>query len=218
MRVLLIILWLTPLLVVAQNDWKDVYSEKAWEARDSWQRPDEIIEMLELSSDGVVADIGSHEGYFTMKLARRVSQGIVYAVDLSATRLERLEKIAKERHINNVRATQGKPDDPGLTANSLNAVLIVDTYHEIKNYKIFLQNVKTALKKGGRLVICEPIALERIGSSREDQYRKHELELKFVLADLQEGGFEIVRQEEDFVDRLKEKGDRMWIVIAQKKP
>jgi len=48
----------------AQDPWKDIYREGAWEQRDTWQRADEIIQKLNIKAESHVADVGCHEGYF----------------------------------------------------------------------------------------------------------------------------------------------------------
>jgi len=58
--------------VIAQDTWKDVYSEKAWIDRDRWQKPQELLRQLNLKAGSQVADVGCHEGYLTMKLAKSV--------------------------------------------------------------------------------------------------------------------------------------------------
>jgi len=51
--------------------------------RDTWQRPDEIIEPLALAPGSTVVDLGSGAGYFALKLPPRVGPaGRVLAVDL----------------------------------------------------------------------------------------------------------------------------------------
>jgi hypothetical protein len=79
-----------------------------------------------------------------------------------------------------------------------------------------LKHVMTSLKPGGRLVICEPIAEDRRKLSRNEQQRKHELAMKFAVDDLTRAGFRIHFQKDPFIDRTKEKGDRMWVVVAVK--
>jgi hypothetical protein len=66
------------------------------------------------------------------------------------------------------------------------------------------------------LVICEAIADSRRESPREDQERKHELGIKYAVEDLEKAGFAIVRRQDPLVDRTKEKGDKMWIIVAKK--
>lgn len=201
----------------AQDPWKDIYRESAWEKRDSWQRPEDIIDRLNIKPGSKVADIGCHEGYFSIKLSKRVaSQGKVYAVDVSKDKIEKLKKHLEDRNINNVNVVLGKEDDPALPANMLDAVLIVDTYHEMDAHQEILHHVKTALKMKGRLVICEPISDDRKALPRHDQERKHELGMNYAIEDLKKAGFNILSQQESFVDRLKEKGDKMWLIVCEK--
>lgn len=202
--------------VIAQDPWKDIYRESAWEQRDTWQRASDIISKLKLTSTSKVADVGCHEGYFTIKLAGVVKSGKVYAVDISESKVEKLQEHLAERDIRNVEVILGKEDNPGLPESTLDAVLIVDTYHEMDHYASILQHIKIALKPGGRLLICEPISDERKALGRDDQERKHELGMSFALGDLKKAGFKITFKQEAFIDRVKEKGDKMWIIVCEK--
>lgn len=200
----------------AQDPWKDVYRESAWEQRDTWQRSSEIISKLKLSASSHVADVGCHEGYFTVKLASIVRSGKVYAVDISKSKLEKLQEHLVKRNIKNVEVVLGKEDDPALPKNALDAVLIVDTYHEMDQHATVLKHIMDALKPGGRLLLCEPISNERKALSRDEQEKKHELGMNFALNDLKMAGFKITFQQEAFIDRVKEKGDKMWIIVCEK--
>lgn len=200
----------------AQDPWKDIYKESAWEQRDTWQRAPEIIAKLRLAEGSKVADVGCHEGYFTMKLASVVSSGKVYAVDINKSKVDKLKEHLDKRNLSNVEVILGKEDNPGLPANTLDAVLIVDTYHEMDEHDKILLHIKTALKPGGRLVLCEPISADRKKLLREEQERKHELGMHYALDDLKKAGFLITVQQESFVDRLKDKGDKMWLIVCVK--
>ena len=123
----------------------------------------------------------------------------------------------EKRGILNVTVVKGDNDNPLLPLNSLDAVVILDAYHEMNEYVKMLQHIKASLKPGGRLVLCEPIAEERRKLRRVDQKEKHELGMNFALEDLRNAGFSIVKQQDPFVDRMKEKGDKMWVVVALKK-
>jgi len=50
---------------------------------------------------------------------------------------------------------KGNFDDPRLPAGVIDAVLILDAYHEMKDHDKILRHVWVSLKPGGRLVICE---------------------------------------------------------------
>lgn len=204
-------------LLEAQNPWKNIYSEHAWIDRDRWQKPEALIRLLAVSEGDLVADVGSHEGYMTFKLAKSVgSNGIVYAVDLDQNKLDKVKERAEADGVRNIRTVKGAIDDPRLPRDSIDGVIILDTYHEMDKPAVILQHIKASLKKGGRLVICEPIADERRDLSRSEQERKHELALNYALKDLQEAGFKILFQKDNFIDRTKEKGDRMWVLVAEK--
>lgn len=204
-------------LLMAQDPWKNIYSQHAWAQRDKWQRAEELIGLLRIDEGSRVADVGSHEGYMTFKLARHVGKkGTVYAVDLDQSKLDKLRKRADEHQLRQIRTIKGQQTNPQLPPNILDAVLILDTYHEMDKPAEILQHIKAALKKGGRLLICEPIADARKELSRSEQKKKHELALRFAVEDLKKAGFTIVHQRDHFVDRTKEKGDWMWVVVGEK--
>ena len=200
----------------AQDQWKNVYIESAWTARDQWQKADVLIQSLALRSGSQVADIGCHEGYLTVKLSAVVGlEGKVYAVDIEQQKLDLLKQNLEKRQIKNVVPVKGEFNNSHLPS-SLDAVVILDTYHEISKHDEILRHIKVALKPGGRLLICEPIADERRTSTRADQERKHELGMAFALEDLSKAGFTITRKSDPFLDRTKEKGDKMWMIVAKK--
>lgn len=201
----------------AQNTWKNVYSEENWTDRDRWQKPQELIRHLKIQAGSRVADVGCHEGYITMKLAKTVgATGKVYAVDIESGRLEKLKNHAASRGLSAIETVLGTEDDPRLPVNDLDAVIIVDSYHEMDQHDRILEAIYASLKPGGRLVLCEAIAEERRKASREEQERKHELGLSFALADAQKAGFKQVYRADPFVDRTAEKGDMMWLLVLKK--
>jgi ubiquinone/menaquinone biosynthesis C-methylase UbiE len=198
-----------------QDTYKNIYIRHAWKARDAWQRADELIRLLGISPGSEVADIGCHEGYMTFKLSKIVgNDGQVYAVDINQSKVDKVKTFAEKNNITNIKVIKGDYDDPKLPAAKLDAVIILDTYHEMDDHDEILKHVKASLKPGGKLVICEPIAEERRKSSRADQERKHELALQFALEDLAKAGFKVTFQKDPFIDRVKEKGDKMWVVVA----
>src|SRR5258706_11334188 len=57
--------------------------------RDTWQRPDEVMDAMEARQGSTVADVGAGEGWFTHKLALRVGPtGTVFAVDVQPAMVE----------------------------------------------------------------------------------------------------------------------------------
>jgi ubiquinone/menaquinone biosynthesis C-methylase UbiE len=215
---LIFLLVLISLTAVAQSSdpWKDVYKESAWTDRDKWQKSNELIRYLQIQSGSQVADVGCHEGYMSFKLASAVgNKGKVYSVDVKQEKLDKLNEHAKARQVENIITVKGDYDNPKLPINTLDAVIIIDTYHEMDDHDKILVHVMNALKPGGRLILCEPIAKERREASREDQEGRHELGMNYALNDLKMAGFVIIKEQDPFINRT-EKGDVMWLIVAGK--
>jgi SAM-dependent methyltransferase len=124
--------------------------------RDLWQKPEFIMDELGIADGSVVADLGAGSGWFTMWLARRVGpNGLVYAEDIQRQMIEVIDRRVQQEALHNVRTILGTADDPHLPANSLDAVLIVDAYHEIEDPQALLEHVARALKPEGRIGIVD---------------------------------------------------------------
>lgn len=195
---------------------QNIYSNDTWKERDRWQNVPAILEAMGLKSGQTIADIGSHQGYMTFKFAKAIGrEGKVFAVDVSNSQLETLNRLLKEQEVGNVETILGDYDDPKLPKNSLDFAFIMDAYHEMDDYKDILRHIKSALKTDGKLVILEPIGDDRRGMKRREQERRHEIDMSYVIEDLEEAGFKITRQKDPFIDRTKKKKDKLWLLIAE---
>ena len=122
--------------------------------RDAWQKPDLIMDVLRIGDGSVVADVGAGGGWFTVRLARRVGpNGKVYAEDIQPEMLAAIRRRVLREGFRNVLYVHGKTADPGLPAGALDAVLIVDAYHEVANPVNLLQQLGASLKPTGRIGI-----------------------------------------------------------------
>lgn len=119
------------------------------------EMPDEVVANMGLQPDHIVADIGAGSGYFSFRMARLVPQGKVLAVDIQPEMLEMIEQRKREMQILNVESIQGRIDNPNLPDNSVDAVLLVDAYHEFSHPYEMLEGIYKALKPGGRLILVE---------------------------------------------------------------
>jgi ubiquinone/menaquinone biosynthesis C-methylase UbiE len=104
----------------------------------------------------VVADIGAGGGWFTVRLARRVGpNGLVYAEDVQRQMVEAIERRVRREGLGNVRTIIGLDADPRLPEGQLDAVLMVDTYHEVADRVELMRNIAKALKPEGKLGIVD---------------------------------------------------------------
>ena len=178
--------------------------------RDRWQRPADVLRALDLRPGNTVADLGSGAGYFALKLSPAVGErGQVLAVDLRKLSLFFLWTRALLRGQRNVHVAMGEEDNPRLPVGGLDAVLICNTYHEFSNPGLILDHVFRALRLGGRLVV-----VDRAPRVTEAQFT-HEVSHAAVEGQLRSRRFEIVSQDDSFIDRP---GDDLWWMVIARKP
>ncbi len=130
------------------------YLETRW--RDTWQKPDKVLDALDISKTDVIADIGAGGGYFTERFSIYLgASGRVYATDVQDAMLKRLNKRVKERGLHNVEVVRGKFDDPMLPQASCDLVFFSSVYKEIDNRISYMKKIRKILKPGGRVAIIE---------------------------------------------------------------
>ncbi len=186
--------------------------------RDAWQRPEEVMDALGIVPGSAVADIGCGEGYFVVRLARRVGPtGAVYAVDVDESALKKVRQRAEHEKLGQVRVIQSVPNDPSLPGPArdagLEAVLIVNAYHEMKEYDSMLRAVYAALKAGGRLAIIDAIGDD--AASRARLQDEHESSEKMVREDAARAGFRFRSKEAGF--ERPESSRRHWFFLIFEK-
>ena len=123
-------------------------------ARDSWQMPARVIDALKLPEDGSVADIGAGTGYFSVRLAKAVPRGTVYAVDVEPKMLEHIRKRALGAGLGNVVTVAGDSVGPRLPKR-VDLALVVDTYHHIPDRPAYFRSLTKLLTASGRVAIID---------------------------------------------------------------
>src|SRR5689334_12282304 len=131
--------------------WAHVFDDPA---RDTWQKPHEVIQALALKPDAKAADIGAGTGYFSARLSRMLPKGKVYAVDLEPDMVKYRGERAQREHLDNVVAVQGKADDAALP-EKVDLALLVDVYHHIEGREAYFRKLQASLVPAGRVAIID---------------------------------------------------------------
>jgi ubiquinone/menaquinone biosynthesis C-methylase UbiE len=184
--------------------------------REGWQNVTDVVKALAVGEGSVVADVGAGGGFFTARLAKLVGpRGHVIAVDVSKSVILDLQRRVESDKLSNVEVVQGVADDPKLPDGELDAVLIVNAYHEMTEHQAMLEHIKQALKPGGRLVLVEPNRPSQKGRTREELALDHLIDPDSVRQDLNEAGFEVIEFKEQFA---KQNNLRIeFLMVAQVK-
>jgi predicted methyltransferase len=180
--------------------------------RDEWQRPGEVMDALGAKAGHRVADIGCGYGYFTFRLAARVgAEGKVYAVDIDEEAINKVRQRKESEKLAQVEPVLGESADPRLPKD-LDSVLIVDTYHEFREYDRMMQAVYRALKPGGRLVIIDGEG--PTGRARTEYHRLHAIPDELVREEVARHGFVFKESRPGFYDA--EYGKKMYFLIFER--
>lgn len=148
-----------------------------------------VMDVLQIKQGSRVADVGAGSGWFTVRAARRVGQnGLVYAVEINRDYLKYIEARALREKLVNIRPVLSREDNPLLPEQSLDAVLILKTYHEIAQPIRLLTHVKQSLSPNGRLGIID----------RNGRGDDHGLDRDTVVSEAEQAGFTLIEQY-DFV-------------------
>lgn len=123
--------------------------------RELEEQPRKAIEMMELKATDVVADIGAGSGYFSFRMAAKVPQGKVLAVDIQKEMTDAVEKTAKEKNVTNVETILSTVEDPKLPEGKVDVALMVDAYHEFDHPREMMDGIAKGLKPGGRVILVE---------------------------------------------------------------
>ena len=124
-------------------------------ARETKERPDLLVDSLPLDPTDTVADIGAGTGYLSFRVAPRVPQGNVLAVDIQPEMLSMIRERIADRDIDNVTPVRGTVTDPQLPADSVDLAYMVDAYHEFSHPYEMMMALYEDLTPGGRVVLVE---------------------------------------------------------------
>ena len=152
--------------------------------RDAYQKPEVVVKALGLGEGMVVADIGAGTGYFLPHLSKAVGKsGRVVAIDIESTMVRYMIDRARRENLDNVWPRLGAVDDPLLRPESLDRILIVNTWHHIPKRAVYAKKLAESLSEKGQVFIVD-FKLE----SERGPARDHKVPPEVAAADLEAGG------------------------------
>jgi predicted methyltransferase len=175
--------------------------------RDARSRPDVVLPLLQLKPGDRVADIWAGGGYYSELIASIVGeQGEVLLVNnLAYSQFAGKALAARQdgRDMGSVTLHTREAEDLELGQNSLDAALIIMSYHDLYHVDEpngwraidaddFLGQIKRALKPGGRFLVVDHCAAA--GTGKASAQELHRIDLEFAKADIGSHGFKLVAE------------------------
>ncbi len=157
--------------------------------RSKEENTDLAISKLPVAKNSVVADIGAGSGFYTFRIAPKVSEGKVYAVEIQDDAITYLQKKATELNTKNVMVIKGAEQSPNLPDGSIDLAIMVDVYHELMYPHEFLQAIKRALRPKGKLLLIEYKQEDPAVAIKEE----HKMSVKQVSKELKANGYHLIQ-------------------------
>lgn len=171
------------------------------ESRELFSHRAAVASALGLRPGQEIADVGAGTGVYTELFSKAVGpDGTVYAQDIVPAFLQRIESLAIERGLANVKTVLGTERSIELPPDSVDVVFVCDTYHHFEYPRTTLASIHQALRPGGELIIVD---FKRIdGVSRAWVLEHVRAGQEVVTDEVTSAGFELI--EEIAIDGLKE--------------
>ncbi len=164
-------------------------------SRDTWQKPQGVMEQLSIAPGSRVADLGAGGGYFTWHLARAVgARGTVYAVDINPAALDMIFREMVARGTPNVRPVRARPHDPRLP-EPVDLVFSCNTYRLMSDRVAYFRSLRSSLRPGGRVAILDFHPRGFFSGLFGDRVAKED-----VRSELEAAGYRLVH-DHDLLDR-----------------
>ena len=120
--------------------------------------PDKIIEQIDLGNDFNAAEFGSGSGGFTLALAHKIRQGLIYACDIQEEPLSALVGRANSLGLHNIKTIKCNLEEPKgstLPDESMDLILIMNTLFQSDQKARILKEAMRVIKGKGQIVIVD---------------------------------------------------------------
>jgi SAM-dependent methyltransferase len=147
-----------------------------------------VLDALRLQPGSRVADLGAGTGYFTVRIATRIPDGKVFAVDMEPDMVRYLRERAEREHLHVIVPVLASAASPNLP-EPVDLFLVVDTYHHIDSRIAYFQALRRSLRPDGRLAIVD-FKLD----SPQGPPPQHRVPPEKAIAELAAAGYSLVER------------------------
>ena len=134
------------------NDWDGRFSS---EQRDVFIHKNKIVEQMNIQDGEHVVDLGAGTGVFISDFLNRVGSGKVYALEISDSFINFLNKKNDSDWQRRVEVIKSTSESTTLADASVNVIFLCDVFHHFENINAMLNDFKRILKRPGRVIIVD---------------------------------------------------------------
>lgn len=171
------------------HDFKDAEMwSKKFDAKDrlDWQKPDEVVKLMNIKTGDTVAEIGAGTGYMLPYLSKATgNKGQVFALDVEETLITFMKERTKKENLSNVKAELIPFDSPNLKNKKPNQVLFVNTWHHISDRTKYSKQLFEQTPKQTTLYLVEP----EPGKGGPGPKDAHRMSAKATIEEISTAGF-----------------------------
>lgn len=185
----------------ASTPYKGDLSIFEYAGRDQRLHVDRVMDLLAIAPGKSVVDVGAGSGWFTVRAAARVGPtGEVWPEDINPEAIDYIKKRAAKEHLANIKTILGEVSDTKLPPASVDAVLILKTYHEFAHPIPLMKRLRASLRPGAKIGI-----IDRNGNGTD-----HGLMPDIVEREMAEAGYHRTGQ----YDFTKDDGEDYFLIFA----
>ena len=161
--------------------------------REAEENVNNLLKNMNIQPGDTLADIGAGSGYHVFKISPILKNGLIYAVDIQAEMLEKIQSRIDTQNSNNTAIVLGTERSVNLPENSVDKVLMVDVYHEFNYPYEMMQSIKKALRSNGKIYLVE----YRGEDPRVPIKKIHKMTQKQAVKEMEAAGFKLLRNFEN---------------------
>ena len=123
--------------------------------RNIFLSPKKLISRLDLKEDSSVLEIGPGPGYFSLKIAEKLTRGKLVLADIQQEMLDYAKRRVTKKGLQNVDYYLCDGKNLEFIDESFDIVFMVTVFGEVENKDSYLEEIYRILKCGGILSITE---------------------------------------------------------------
>jgi len=125
----------------------------------SFSNPENNLKYLNIKEGSTVADFGAGVGHYVFHLSKGVGEdGMVYAIDVQKSAVEKLKSEIEEKNIKNIEVIWGDVENIGgskLRSESLDAIILSNILFLVDSKSGLVHECYRALKPGGKVLLVD---------------------------------------------------------------